>query len=373
MGGCVSKTGPGFETASGFIGASMLQQAFGSNAGQGLVSSGLKNPDLGVNKSILTGCDKSADSLVAALNEIVTASIVRTITRCDQQTILVQDARVSCLPEVADGDNVYEDNAACTLCLQSVRLDQEERDRLERARWENNPSGATVIQTKDAMYASVLRGMEICGLSVCKACVLLNSTQRNIFDASMSCVQSSITTAAITSNFETLLRQQLTSNQDVLSATLQNLGLDSVDSVVQNITTSIQQTITSEFLSSLKQVITSFQTIQVVSNTSIRANGFTQGSIITGVQSFVSSESVALKSIGEARFKAIADIITEQNSLNNIGQVIFASTVTFAKALDSSVGLIMFAVLGILAIVVVVIIVYIVYRFVVRKKQNKIN
>jgi hypothetical protein len=252
-------------------------------------------------------------------------------------------------------------------------LDQEERDRLERARWQNDPNRAKVIQTKDAMYASVLRGMEICGLSVCKACVLLNATQRNIFDASMSCVQSSITASAITSNLENILRQQLEANRDVLSATLQDLGVDSVESVVQNVATSISQNITSEFLSSLKQVVNSFQTIQIVSNTSIRANGFTQGSIITGVQSFVSSQSVALKSIGEARFQAIADIIARQNTLNDIGQVIFASTVTFARALDSSVGLIMFAVLGILGIIAIIVIVYLVYRFAWKKQPATQN
>jgi hypothetical protein len=344
----------------------MLGSAFVSE--EDLERLGLNNPDLGVNKSRLTGCDKTASSLVKAVNEIVTASIVRTITQCDQQTTLVQNVRVSCNPTVAEGDEVYEDNAACTLCLQSVRLDQEERDRLERARWQNDPNRAKVIQTKDAMYASVLRGMEICGLSVCKACVLLNATQRNIFDASMSCVQSSITASAITSNLENILRQQLESNRDVLSATLQDLGVESVESVVQNVATSISQNITSEFLSSLKQVVNSFQTIQIVSNSSIRANGFTQGSIITGVQSFVSSQSVALKSIGEARFQAIADIIARQNTLNDIGQVIFASTVTFARALDSSVGLIMFAVLGILGIIAIIVIVYLVYRFALKKK-----
>ncbi len=364
MGACTSKVGPGFDVASAFIGSSMLQQAFPDDT---------ENRDLGVNTAKLTGCDKSASSLIKATNQLITSAIVRSVSKCDQQTTLVQDLSVSCDPKMADDSFVYEDNAACTACLQSVRLDLEERDRLERARWQRDPANATVSQSKDAMYGSLLRNLETCGLSVCKACVLLNVTQKNVFDGSMGCIQASLTKTAIISSVETLVRQQLLSNQDVLSAALTTLGVDTLDKVVQDIKTKLEQNVSSEFVTTIRQAVSSSQTIRLVSDTSIKTNVFSQNSIATAVDSLVTNENVALKAIGQASFNSMAKIINEQNTLNDLGQVIFASTVTFAKAIDSTVGLVMFGVLGVLGVIVIGVLIFVIYRIVRRRLQTSVQ
>ena len=171
-----------------------------------------------------------------------------------------------------------------------------------------------------------------------------------------------MTESRVQANVSTLLQEQFLNNQDVMSAAMQSLGIQGVQSLSDTIANQISTVVTSSFLSALRQQIALSQVITVKSSTTTSVNNVTQSSILNIVQQTVSKNKVSTSAYAESVFNDISNLVNQQNTLDEVGNVVFKATTTFTKAIDSSVGMVMMAVLVLLGVVVAAIVGFIIYR-----------
>src|SRR6185436_8374716 len=113
---------------------------------------------------------------------------------------------------------------------------------------------------------------------------------------------------------------------------------------MQTITTKVSQNLTavmnSEFLQDLRANLEASQVIELVSDTSVTLTNLSQNSILTIAQQFVTDNEVATNAFGEETFNVISNIANQQNTLDSLGKAVFQSTLPFADAISSSVGIV---------------------------------
>ena len=204
--------------------------------------------------------------------------------------------------------------------------------------------------------------MENCGLAYCKACVLINVTQRNIISSRTSCISNSMNNYNVNLNLTSMLQSQFLSNKDVLSAAVSEFGIADVNDLSKDISSSITQLIDNEFLSELQSTIANSQVIKLTNTTSSTFNNVTQSSIQHITEKFVTDKNIATSAIADSTFQNISNTVNDSNTLDSLGNVVFKSTITFVSAINSSVGMIMIAILIVLGLIVGSIISYILYQ-----------
>ncbi len=306
-----------------------------------------------------SACPKSSTDIINEVNNIVSISISKTISNCFISQSAEQSIRIRCKPKLAETATCYEENYACGQCINNILLGQKYQNQLERNMWTSSP--AIVRQSIDNFYQTLLDQMNACGLTYCKACVLSNITQINVTTADAECISNSMTRTNIKNNLSSLVKQQLLNNQDVLSGAAQTLGIQDLENLSEVISNNITTVITEEFIQALQQIIEQSQIIELLSETSIRLSNVSQTSVATVTQKFVSANRVALNAFSQETFDSISQIAQSQNTLNDIGDVVIDSSITFVKALDSAVGKVTLSLVILLGVVVLAIIGYLIY------------
>lgn len=313
-------------------------------------------------------CGKSTTALIQATREIISTAVVLSINQCASDDTSLQGITITCNPNLAS-DEVYEQNAACGTCNRNVFDGVLSGHQQEREVW--NRGGSVKVRLPiDDEYVLTLGRIGTCGMISCKACSLANVTQANILNINSNCYQQVESSTNFQNNLTGLVQQQLLSNQDVLAGAAQVLGERNVSKLTERIVDRISSNVNSTFLNQVVAQMKSSQIIQIDSGTSVSLNNISQYNAFNVVLNEVTEEQVVEKSINTAVFASIAQIANQQNTLNDVGEVVFEATVDFTKAVDNSVGQVMFAVLAALGAVVLAIIGYAIYKFVKRTAKD---
>jgi len=305
-------------------------------------------------------CDKSPTALISATNDIVSVAIARSISNCFSDQVAVQNVRMRCRPRLPEGVAVYEANSSCTQCINNVLADFTRQNNLERAQWANSP--ATVRQPINTYYQSILSSFESCGLTACKACVLLNLTQLNQVQASDECITSFMTRTNIQSNLSSIIQQQLLNNQDVLAGAASAFANNDLASLTTTITDSLMTVMTEQFVQDLRDTIENSQAVEIFSDTTVKLGNISQMSLATVAQKFVSDNNVALNAFSQEIFTNISQVAQQQQTLDTLGRAVFTAAIDFTSALNSSAGLVLIAVGVVLGITLLAVIGYMIYR-----------
>lgn len=321
-------------------------------------------------------CDTSPRGLTQIFDTVVSQSISKTISDCFQNQSAEQLIRIRCNPRLPDSTIVYEENIACGSCINSILESQLYQMQLQRRLWSGGSSGVRL--PIDQFYTNLLAQMDVCGTTYCKACALSNVTQSNIVQSDASCISVAMTSTNIQSNLNSSLQQMLLSNQDILAATATTLGIKDVASISSFISSNMMVVMNSQFLSRLQETLKQSQVIEVISQTSVKLNNISQTSTMTVTQQFVSSTQVTLNALSEVTINQISAQIQQQNTLNEIGNVVVNTTTTFLGAMNNAVGQIMLACIVMLGAVVLGIMIYFIYTNIqnqiakrAREKANK--
>lgn len=303
-------------------------------------------------------CDTSPSGIAQMINTVVAQSISQTVSDCFQNQVAEQSIRIRCNPILPGTDAVYEENAACGSCIDSILQAQLYQMDLQRRLWSS--SVPTVRMPINNFYGGILNSMGTCS-SYCKACSLSNVTQSNIVQANASCISVAMNSTNISSNLSSAVQQMLLSNQDVMAATCKTIGIQDVSQVATYITSNIMVVVNSDFISRLQQELQQSQVIELYSQTSVSLNNISQSSASTVTQQFVTSAEVATNALSSATISAISAQVQQQNTLNELGDAIVDSTTSFLSAMDNAVGQIMLACIALLGVVVIAIIIYFIY------------
>jgi len=355
MGGCNSVLND-VELAGVFVGAGVAEFASGGAATAGAIGAmGAAGAYFATKK----GCGRTKEALIRSVNEITTVAIMRSFTNCSDAEYSDQVINVTCQPDLFGG--VYESNVACGNCTENVMEGMLAQHKLERSMWKSRESTRVRLPI-DQEFGLIMARMGSCGISTCKACNLTNVTQVSMLRGNSGCINSGNVQENFKSNLTSLVKQQLTNNQDVLAGVATAFSKSNVSKLSEDIYNRIQTTVTSNFLSQIRTKLNSSQVITVNSGGSSSLNNIDQYSALAIVAEQVTSENVATKSFSQALFTFIEKMANEQNTLNDVGELVFKSSLTFVDAVGGSVGKVMLAVLITLGALVLFIIGFAIYR-----------
>ena len=356
MGGCQSTSARIGETAGAFALAGVSAVA-GAPALAGLAGGVGFGFALGGKR----GCDKSPTALVKATNEIIATAIVQSSNKCNQQADITQLIDIRCLPTNLDGIQVWEQNAGCRLCFESVFEGMLAHHALERKLWNEGQEVKVRLPINDE-YGLMLQRLELCGIGQCKACALQNVTQANLLKANSSCYEQLRSTANFSANLRALIKEQLLNNQDVLSGLADALGQNGLDSITDTVSSRLETQVTTSFLTSVTSLMEQSQVIQIRSNSTVDTNNISQENAYNIALQEVTNSNVTLNAISTDVFDAVARVANQQNTLNDVGEAVFQSTLDITQALEGVVARVMFAVLSVLVVTVLVIVGYLIYK-----------
>jgi len=313
------------------------------------------------------GCGhRTKDVLIDAVNNIVSESYTQALTTCASSAVASQSIVMKCHPASynANGsptDFVYEENAACKACMSDVFKGMSDQHADEKQKWSDG-GAAKVRLPIDTEFQLMYDRLETCGLTMCKACVLVNATQESLLSSVSRCKDNADFQSNYESNLGNNITAQLNNNQDVLSSLANLLQKPDVTSVSQTIQNSITNVTKQEFSNSLVAALSSAQTVVIDSNGGTVVRNLLQNTTAASVVQFMSKEDVAQQAFASDWLKEAAAIANDQNTLSDVGEVIGQGGVTLAKTLESIVGKILLAVLVFLGVVVLFIACMIIYR-----------
>lgn len=358
MGGCNSVLND-IELAGAFVAAGVATVA---TDGEDVAAAEVAGAgSLGSYFATKKGCNKSKAALVQATNEVIATAIILSLTTCNSQDFFSQVIEIKCDPQLPPGE-VYEQNAACGSCNQAVFGGMLAQHDLERKLWGQGKE-VKVRLPIDQEYVLMLGRLGTCGVNTCKACSLANVTQASLVKAESDCYQQITNVQSFKTNLTNLVQQQLVNNQDVLSGVAKAFGAEGVNKLTEKVTNQIVSNVTSTFLNNTTNLMKGQQVVRVNQGGSVTANNISQYTAFNVALQEVTSAQITERSISDAVFTTIAEVANQQNTLNDIGEVVFESTVDFTKAINNSVGKVMLAVLVALGLVVLFIIGYALYRF----------
>lgn len=306
------------------------------------------------------GCDISKTALIQSSSQIVATAIVLSIHQCNSFEGLDQQINIGCHPQFTDPTEVYEQNPACGSCNSAVFSGMMAQHALERQMWDQ---GATVhVRTPiDQEFTLVLGRLQNCGTTSCKACALTNVTQYNVISQNSQCFIQMANQANFQANLTNLINQTLLNNQDVLSGVADQLQSHDMAQINDTLVTKISSYVNETFLTSVVQQMQSQQVISINAS-NLSGNNISQYTAFTTALNAVTTNNIVEQALGDAFFSAVSQIANDQNTLNEIGEIIFGSTITFTKAISNAVGQIMLASIVLLAVVIVVIAVMMIVR-----------
>ncbi len=359
MGSCNSTLND-IELAGAFIGAGVATVASGGAAAAGAVAAA---GSAGAYFATKKNCSKSKQAIVQATNTIIATAIVQSINQCSSSDISVQAITIKCLPT---GSEVYENNSSCKNCFTEVFNGVLAQHQLERKLWSEGKE-ARVRLPIDQEYVLTMGRLGSCGIISCKACPLVNVSQANILrndqaSGGETCIQKMKDKNLFLSNLGTLIKQQLVNNQDVLAGVAQAFADKDVTSLSEKITNQISSNVSENFLNSVVQEMETSQIIQLNTGSSTTFRNLSQYSCFNVALESVTESEIAQKSISDAVFSEIATVINKQNTLNDVGEVVFEATVGFTEAISNVVGKVMLAVLALLGSVTLAIVGYGIYK-----------
>lgn len=355
MGGCNSVLND-IELGGAFVGAGIASAASGGIAAAGAVAgAGAAGAYFATKK----GCSKSKTAIVDVTNSIVASAIVLSVENCGSNEIATQSIKLTCKPDVPEGQ-VYEQNPACRTCNAGVFEGMLAQHALERKLWDQGQE-VTIRLPINEEYALMLGRIGTCGVNSCKACALANVTQANILNGNSNCYDQLRSQANFRANLTDLVQEQLVNNQDVLSGVAQAFGAQGVNSLTDKIVNQISTQVTDNFLNQVVSRMTATQDI-TLEGASISTNNISQYSAYNIALQQVTENDIVTNSISDAVFDTVARVANEQNTLNDVGEVVFEATVDFTKAVNNTVGQVMIAVLVVLGVTVVAIVGYALYK-----------
>jgi hypothetical protein len=281
-------------------------------------------------------------------SELVAEAINRTTNNCSGQANITQVIDVTCNPVISnDSIDVYEQNSACTQCMENVFGSMRRYHNAQRAMWSSDLSSANVLTNIDDDYSSLHDKLRACGINVCKACSFLNLTQANSLNTITSCYSDMNNKSIISSNLDSLIQQMFVNNQDVFQAVIDTLGGGKVNTLSQTVTSEIMSNVTQDFLNNTLARVQASQVMSFDIQGSISISNMSQKSTYNIILQEVSESDIVSRALQELQVDTMLKYLNEQTTLNSVGKFIYTSTLRPLQFIDTSFELASVLTLGI--------------------------
>ena len=299
-----------------------MSEVFSSTQSRTLGSQG--NMFVNNSKDSQNVCDSATPEAVQnVFSTILNESIVSTIVNITSTSHIDQDITLTCTPVTGSSSSgVYEDSETCQRCYNTMAVDFDYFNELTRQTWSKS-SSKNVTQDTDRFMSLLIAKSQACATR-CKACSFFSVSQSSIMNISNLVDKQVDFSSQLTTNLTTAINQQLTNTQDILSNLVVQQGdvwvTNAINSVVENTVKVID----------LNEIITQIQSNQsiVITDSSGIYNGINQHSVENVISDYISHNKVDFNQIIEEYVAIINDIVTDQSSLNAVGDLIISTVGT---------------------------------------------
>lgn len=318
-----------------------------------------------------SGCGRSQQAYLHAATQIMAESVTRYANVVSLGSQSAQTVSLRCVPQLFSADGtaqvqssttpVYEANPACATCQQNVFDGLDEQHRLERLQWRHGPARVRLSRNEEAQM--LLDRLRQCAYTVCKACVVVDVNQNQLIQASQLTSFEARGNTLFNNIFQDTLRSQLINNQDTLSKLAQALGENqSVESLTANLTTNLNVQSLNRIVRSVGSGLTASQSLVVNSSSGTNVSGLSQTQTMQSLSTSLEKDDSWLGDQNKSALTATATLVNQQTTLNDVGQVIFTSTLTLAKAIESVVFKVFLSIVGAIGAIVLGLAAYVLYR-----------
>lgn len=313
--------------------------------------------------NLKSGCDRSRTAVLKAVNEITATAVTKMMSSCTSNVNLAQNVVIRCQPVLSDPNSIYENNAVCKSCIGDVFQGMSQQHALERQQWSKLEQQKQTSQIQVHLpihdeYQLIYERMSAC-VSVCKACHVSNITQSNFVSTDLSCSTKLLNKLDLSTNINSLVKQQLTNNQDILSSLADSLTNPSVSSIVDNVSNHIANNFVNTYQNKIQAGFFSNQNV-VVQNASVQ--GITQTAAYTAVLKQLEDDQFSASIINSTLLDDIQTIVNQQTTLDQLGQLLITPTVTLISTINTVIGRVLIGCLVVLGVLMFVVIAYLVYR-----------
>jgi hypothetical protein len=325
-----------------------------------------------------SACDRSKRAMIDVTNEIISRSLVQSITDCTFSGAARQRVSVSCHPELRSlgsstetpgvynwsiDPEVYEGNASCGQCVDGVISGMLAHHELERRVWDERNGEVRVRLGINDELVLMSRRLELCGAGMCKACVLRDVNQYTAIDTTGDnlCKSSATVSKSFRVNVEAALRSQLEQNQDVLSSVASMFGLDTKLDIVNELTSRITSEDITRIVNASMLAIRSSQSLTFSSSGGSMLRGVGQTSALAATMRVVVDSNISTKIMSDAEWNVLAQMVREQSTLSSVGDLLFESVTAVVSMVDTIIGQVLIAALVLLGVVVIGLLGYVFY------------
>lgn len=304
------------------------------------------------------------------LNSMVANVFVSIASYCSTNDVSSQTLTINCDPGPYT-TSIYEENPACSTCLDNIVNNQTTYYALQQATWARQ--GAAVRGSIDLDFQNVIQQFVACGLASCKACVVDNVSQNTVIQSVLTCDSFSNVQNSIAQQLSSSVNQTLTNNQDILAQLGEMLGAKSTSEVVQNVTNRILANITETLVAQVQQTISTNQNLTfTIGNSEI--NGVSQSSAYTSIMNFFEQNQVFNNVFSQAEIQQIETAVNSQDTIGEIGGAIVGVVQYLSHTLTSIVGQVVIGCFIVLGVIVAGIVLFITTRLVqkeIKKRQEQ--
>ena len=320
----------------------------------------------------------SKNGIIHELNTVVARTIVNQMAACNSTSITNQDNEVSCQPNTrALTENgvvldAYESNAACTRGMEMIRRGMEyqfgssDTVGTEERMWHG--SNARVRMPIDDQMLGLFNRYQDVGIGLCKACSMTDVTQSSMISSDANCYSVDNFQESFRGELASQINAQLVMSQGVLNGLMKALNKPGVTQVSEDISSKISTHITQNFVESLSTELSNQQVITVSSQSSIHVNRMTEHSVLTVVMKKVTEVDLANKILDDEQWSIVQREVIDQDTLGDLGEAVFRSTIKFAHTIDHTVGMVLIGVVAIMGLAVFILIGHNFYTIIQRQR-----
>ena len=313
----------------------------------------------------------SQQEIINETTDMVSSIFVNIALYCNTSSVSNQVISINCTPATANPNGIYENNPACTTCLENVRDAQIAYYTDTKKLWERGDFPPQVQKPIDSDFQNVINQFIVCTTTFCKACNIQNQSQLNSITSTINCAAFNNIKNSITQQLITSVNQKLTNNQDMLAPLAEMLGASSYSEIVYNITNRINALITDNVIADISQQISSQQSL-IYNVASVNSSASSQKSAYTSVQSYLQKTKIFNTIFSEADFTLLQTAINNQNTINSLGNSVTKAVGYLEKLVTNVVGKIVLFILILLGVVFIGLVLFIVTKLIQKqlKKQH---
>jgi len=302
-------------------------------------------------------------------NSMVANVMTNIAMSCSTVDTTLQNIVVDC-ENIGGTEYTFENGPRCRNCIDKVVQSQLDSYDFERTLWARGDKDPGVSKPIDMDFQATMEQFVACGATYCKACSVTDLSQKTTVDLKLDCKAMNNVTNVITQKLVDALTQKLVNNQGMLGGLMTMFGASTTANTILKTANLISAKLDTNIIQKISQQISTQQTIKISAGDTV-VQGTSQENTVTSVESYLAKNKVLNTILSEAQWKQLAQVVNNQNTLDELGNAVVKATAYLRKLVTGVVGRVVIFVYILVGVVFLAVVLYVSVKLIRRKWQQR--